>query len=50
MTLIMPTDPIPTGWKVRRSNPGEGEIPHTRPERPWAHPASYTMGTGSSRG
>ena len=28
------------------SNPGGGEIFRTRPDCPWAHPASYTMGTG----
>ena len=29
------------GW-----NPGGGEIFRTRPDRPWSHPASYTMGIG----
>ena len=33
------------GWTVRGLNPGEGEILH-----PAAHPASYTMGTGSLPG
>jgi hypothetical protein len=28
----------------------EGEIFHTSPEWPWAHRASYTMGTGSLSG
>jgi hypothetical protein len=36
-----------TGWKVRGSNPGGGEIFRTCPDRPWAPPASYTMSTGS---
>jgi len=31
-------------------NPGGGEIFHTCPDRPWAHPASYTMGTSSFPG
>ena len=31
-------------------NLGGGEIFRTRPDRPWAHPASYTMGTGSFPG
>jgi hypothetical protein len=35
------------GWTVRGSNPGGGEIFRNRPHRPWAHPASYTMRTGS---
>jgi hypothetical protein len=41
---------ITTGWTVRRSNPGGGEIFRTRPDRPWVHPASYTMGTGPYSG
>jgi len=28
----------------------EGEISHTCPDRPWVHPASCTMGTGSFQG
>ena len=36
-----------TDWTVRGSNPRGGEIFRTRPDRPWAHLASYTMGTGS---
>jgi hypothetical protein len=36
-----------TGWTVHGSNPGAGEIFRTRPDRPRAHPASCTMGTGS---
>ena len=38
---------LATGWTVRGSNPGGGEIFLTCPE---AHPASYTMGTGSFPG
>jgi len=39
------------GCKVRGTNPGGGKIFRTRPDRPGAHPASYTMGTVSlSRG
>ena len=30
-----------------KKNPGEGEIFRTRRERPGAHPASFTVGTGS---
>jgi hypothetical protein len=33
-------------WTVRESNPGGGEIFRTRPDRPWAHPVSCTMGAG----
>jgi hypothetical protein len=32
------------------SNPISGEIFHTYPEGPEAHPASYTIGTGSLPG
>jgi hypothetical protein len=35
---------LATGWTVRGSNPGGGEI------FPGAHPASYTIGTGSFPG
>jgi hypothetical protein len=35
------------GWTVRGSNPGGGEIFRTRSVLHGAHPASYTMGTGS---
>jgi len=31
-----------TGWTVRRSNPGGGEIFLVRADQPW-YPASYTM-------
>ena len=45
------------GWLSRYSDslraersgnriPVGGEIFRTRPDRPWVHPASYTMGTG----
>jgi hypothetical protein len=39
-------------WTVRRSNPGEGEIfRNVHQTSPEAHPAPYTMDTGSpSRG
>ena len=30
-----------------KKNPGGGDIFCTRPDRPWAPPASYTVGTGS---
>jgi len=38
-----------TGWTVRRSNPGGGGARFSTlvQSRPGAHPASYTMGTGS---
>jgi hypothetical protein len=26
---------LATGWAVRRSNPGGGEVFRTRPDRPW---------------
>jgi hypothetical protein len=29
---------LTTGWTVRGSNPGGGEIFHTRPDRPWGLP------------
>jgi len=38
---------LATGWTVRGSNPSGGEDFRTRPDLPWAHPASYTIGTGS---
>jgi hypothetical protein len=38
---------LATGWTVRGSKPGGGEIFRTRPG---AHPASCTMGTGSFPG
>ena len=41
---------LATGWTVRGSNPGGGEIFPTCPEGPWVHPASCTMGTGSFPG
>jgi hypothetical protein len=30
---------LATGWTVRGSNPDEGEIFHTRPDRPWGPPS-----------
>jgi hypothetical protein len=38
------------GWTVRGSNPGEGEIFRTRPDRPRGPPNPYTTGTGSFTG
>ena len=38
------------GCTVRGSNPSGGEIFRTCPDRPGAHPASCTMGTGSFPG
>jgi len=29
---------LATGWTVRRSNPGGGEVFHNRPDRPWGSP------------
>ena len=36
-----------TGWTVRGSNPGGSRISAPIQTGPGAHPASYTMGTGS---
>jgi hypothetical protein len=36
-----------SGWTVQGLNPGGGMIFHTHPDQSWAHPASYTMDTGS---
>jgi len=41
---------LPTGWTVRGSNPGGGEIFRTCPDRPEDHTAFYTIGTGSFPG
>ena len=38
------------GWTVRGSNPGGSEIFRTVQSGLGAHPASYTMGTGSFPG
>jgi len=38
------------GWTVQGSNPGGGEIFRPIQPGPGAHPASYTMGTGSFPG
>jgi hypothetical protein len=38
---------LATGWTVRGSNPGGGEIFRTCPDRPWG--PSCTMCTGSFR-
>ena len=40
-----------TGWTVRGSNPITGKrfsLLENRPDRFWAHPASYSLGTGVS--
>jgi len=39
-----------TGWTFLGSNPGGGEISAPVQTGPGAHPASYTMGTGSFPG
>jgi hypothetical protein len=41
---------LTTGWTVRGSNPGGGEIFRTRPHQPWDHPASNTMSNYSFPG
>jgi len=42
---------LATGWSVRGSNPGGGrDFPHPSRPAPGAHPASYTLGTGSFPG
>jgi subtilisin family serine protease len=41
---------VATGWTVRGSNPGGGEIIRTRPDRPWGPPSLLSMGTGSFPG
>jgi len=41
---------LATGWTVGGSNPGEGEIFRTRPDRPWGPPSLPQMGTGSFPG
>jgi hypothetical protein len=41
---------LATGWTVRGSNPGGGEIFRTRPDRPWGPLTSCIMGTGSFPG
>jgi hypothetical protein len=38
------------GWKVRGLNLRLGDIPPGQPDRLWAHPASYAMGTVSLQG
>jgi len=37
-------DGIATGWTVWGSNPGEGEIFRTRPDRPWGPPSLLCNG------
>ena len=41
---------LASGWTVRRSNPGGGEVFRTLQTGPGVHPASYTVGTGSFPG
>jgi hypothetical protein len=42
---------LATGWTVRGSNPGGGEIFRTRPHRVWGpHYLLYKMGNGSLPG
>jgi len=41
---------LATGWKVLGLNAGGGEIFRACSDRPGAHSASYTMGTGIPRG
>ena len=41
---------LPTDWTVRGSNPGEARFSAPVQTSPEAHPASYTMGTGSFLG
>ena len=41
---------LPTGWKVRGSNPGGARFSEPVLTGPEAHPASCTMGTGSFPG
>ena len=45
--LAQSVERLATGWTVRGSNPGSGEIFRTRPDRPWGPPRPYTMGAGS---
>ena len=35
---------LATGWTVRGSNPGVGEIFRTRPDRPWGPPSLLKNG------
>jgi hypothetical protein len=37
--LVLICDRLATGWTVRGSNPGGGEIFRTRPDRPWDPPS-----------
>jgi hypothetical protein len=38
---------LDTGWMIRGSISGEGEISRTRQDRPWCPPVPYTNGTES---
>ena len=35
---------LATGWTVRESNPGRGEVSRTRPDRPWGPPSLLYSG------
>jgi len=49
--IVKSTQKLATGWTIRGSNPGGGEIFRNRPDRTWGPPAYGTRGTGSvSRG
>ena len=37
--LLFSISRLATGWTVRGSNPGVGEIFHTRPNGPWSPPS-----------
>jgi len=48
--LAQSVQQLATGWTVRGSNPGGARFSAPFQTGPGAHPASYTMGTGSFRG
>ena len=37
--IVQSVQRLATGWTVRGSNPGGGEIFRTRPDRPWGPPS-----------
>ena len=45
-----PVYQLATGWTVRGSNPGDGEIYRTSPDRTWCPPSLLYKGTGSYSG
>ena len=50
-TIAQSVQRLPTGWTARGSNPGGGaRFSAPVQNSPEAHPASYTMGTGSFLG